>query len=347
MSQRTEKKTDSLPQPLGGTMTALLENGVPGLCGPVSISPLAGGRSNPTFLLDAANGRYVLRSRPVGVTFPWAHRIDREVRILTALEGSDIPVPPVLLHVDDPSHFGAPFYLMPLIDGAAEEDPALPALSPGQRASAYEQAIDILARLHRLSPGAIGLAGFGSSGDYNHRQLMRWSEQVAADGIVPPALLELGSLLSRILPSQSRTSIVHGDYRFGNLLLADGRVTAVLDWELSTLGDPFADLAYFLLAFELPHDNPILPGLAGRSRSGSGIPAPTALVERYCRATGFALPAAWQAYRAFALYRTAAIAHGVLHRNATGAIAPAMLRQLDDIAEAGLACLGLAPPAKG
>ena len=343
MSQRTEKKPDSLQQPLGGAMTALLESGVPGLCGPVSISPLAGGRSNPTFLLDAATGRYVLRSRPAGNPSPWAHRIDREVRVLTALEGSDIPVPPVLLHVADPSHFGEPFYLMPLIDGAAEEDPALPALSPRQRISAYEQAIDILARLHRLSPGAIGLTGFGSPGDYNRRQLSRWSEQVAADGNAPPALLELGSLLSRVLPPQSRTSIVHGDYRFGNMLFADGRVTAVLDWELSTLGDPFADLAYFLLAFDLPHDSPILPGLAGRSRSGSGIPAPAALIERYCRTTGAVLPVAWRAYRAFALYRTAAIARGVLHRNAAGAIAPDLFHHLDTIAEAGLRHLGGGP----
>src|SRR3990167_8723818 len=204
--------------------------------------------------------------------------------------------------------------------------------------------MDMLASLHNLSPDAIGLAGFGGQGDYNARQLTRWSGQMASDGSVPPALLELGSVLTRTLPRQTRTSVVHGDYRFGNLLQSEGAISAVLDWELSTLGDPFADLAYFLLPFDLPRGGLLLRGLSEKHRRDSGIPDRETLASRYCRATGQPLPSGWPAYRAFALFRTAAIAHGVFHRQTAGALTAHQACQLDELAEIGLAILGRNAP---
>lgn len=324
---------------LDGPIVSLLEKCVAGLRAPLWISPLTGGRSNPTYRLRGQGGHYVLRSRPVGAAASSAHRIDREVRVLRALEETDVPVPKVLLHVTDPRYFGESFYLMSLEDGEASEDAALPHLFPAARTTAYEQAIDMLARLHRLSPDAIGLAGFGSPGDYNRRQLTRWSDQVARDGEAPAALHELTERLGDVLPVQRHHRVVHGDYRFGNLLLKDSRISAVLDWELSTLGDPFVDLAYFLLAFDLAPRGQVLPGIAGRSLHQSGIPDPDTLCARYCRATGLALPADWSSYRAFALYRTAAIAHGVFCRSADGPLTADQRGQLETLAETGLAHL--------
>ncbi len=340
MVPHAEGTADFSLREIDSRLTELLETCVEGLRGPFTISTLTGGRSNPTFLLHAQDRRLVLRSRPAGASSPSAHRIDREVRVLEALEGSSVPIPRVLLHVADAAYFGAPFYLMTLVEGEAMEDPALPDVADALRTQVYEQAIDILARLHNLMPDAIGLTGFGGQGDYNMRQLTRWSGQMASDGNVPPALLELGSELSRTLPRQTRSSVVHGDYRFGNLLQANGKISAVLDWELSTLGDPFADLAYFLLPFDLPRDGLILSGLPEKHWRGSGIPDPKTLAERYCRATGRPLPSGWPAYRAFALYRTAAIAHGVFHRQTAGALTVNHSCQLGEIAEIGLAVLG-------
>ncbi|WP_194954637.1 phosphotransferase family protein [Sphingopyxis solisilvae] len=344
MVQQAERAADSTPREIDARLTELLETCVEGLRGPLTIRALTGGRSNPTFLLYAQGRCFVLRSRPTAASSPSAHRIDREVRVLQALEGSGVPVPRVLLHVADTSYFGAPFYLMTLVDGEAIEDPALPDLAASLRTRAYHRAIDILASLHKLPPDAIGLAGFGGQGDYNARQFTRWSGQMASDGCVPPALLELGSVLSRTLPRQTRTSVVHGDYRFGNLLQSDGKISAVLDWELSTLGDPFADLAYFLLPFDLPRGGQILPGLADTSFARGGIPEPATLAARYCKAIGLPLPPGWAAYCAFALYRTAAIAHGVFHRQTAGSLTADQVRQLDELAETGLARLGRTPP---
>jgi aminoglycoside phosphotransferase (APT) family kinase protein len=344
MVQQAERTADSTPREIDARLTELLETCVEGLRGPLTIRALTGGRSNPTFRLHGQGQCFVLRSRPAAASSPSAHRIDREVRVLQALEGSEVPVPRVLLHVADASYFGAPFYLMTLVDGEAIEDPELPDLPISLRTRAYHQAIDILASLHKLSPDAIGLAGFGGQGDYNARQLTRWSGQMASDGSVPPALLELGSVLTRTLPRQTRTSVVHGDYRFGNLLQSEAAISAVLDWELSTLGDPFADLAYFLLPFDLSRGSHLLPGLADTHLPSSGIPDPDALAASYCRATGLPLPPGWPAYRAFALYRTAAIAHGAFHRQTAGALAAHQACQLHELAEIGLAILGRAAP---
>lgn len=344
MVQQAERAADSVPREIDARLTELLETCVEGLRGPLTLKALTGGRSNPTFLLQAQGRCFVLRSRPAAASSPSAHRIDREVRVLQALEGSDVPVPRVLLHVADASYFGAPFYLMTLVDGEAVEDPALPDLADSLRTRVYHQAIDILASLHNLLPHAIGLTGFGGQGDYNARQLTRWSGQMAIDGGVPPALLELGSVLSRTLPRQMWTSVVHGDYRFGNLLQSEGKISAVLDWELSTLGDPFADLAYFLLPFDLPRNGFILPGLAEKHWQGGGIPDRETLAKHYCRATGQHLPSGWPAYRAFAIYRTAAIAHGVFHRQGAGALVTDQALQLNELAEIGLAVLGRTPP---
>ncbi len=344
MAHQAERAADSTPREIDARLTELLETCVEGLRGPLTIRALTGGRSNPTFLVHAQGRCFVLRSRPAAASSPSAHRIDREVRVLQALEGSDVPVPRVLLHVADASYFGAPFYLMTLVDGEAIEDPVLPDLPVSLRTLAYHQAIDILASLHKLSHAAIGLAGFGGQGDYNARQLARWSGQMATDGGAPPALLELGSVLSQTLPRQTRTSIVHGDYRFGNLLQSEGAISAVLDWELSTLGDPFADLAYFLLPFDLPRDGLILRGLSEKHRRYSGVPDRETLARRYCRATGQPLPSGWPAYRAFALFRTAAIAHGVFHRQTAGNFTAHHDRQVDEIAEIGLAVLGRTVP---
>ena len=283
----------------------------------VAARPLEGGRSNPTALLTAEDGtRFVLRTRPPGETNPTAHRIDREVRVLRALAGYDaIPVPRVVAWKPSPAS-GEAYYVMNFVPGVVPEDPVLDLFDPLRRRRIWESAVDALAALHAIDPMAVGLDDFGALGDYNTRQLGRW-QQRNAEAEQPAALEALGRTLEGRPPRQRRRTIVHGDYRLGNWIVdpGDGGLAAVVDWELSTLGDPLSDLAYLTLSWLYPRRGSVLPGLAGAALP-PGTPTLDELVTRYATATGEPLPDDWPRHRALALFRSASIALGVFRRRA-------------------------------
>ncbi|MBI0531992.1 phosphotransferase family protein [Sphingomonas sp. TX0522] len=286
----------------------------------VAAEPLAGGRSNPTALLIAEDGaRFVLRTRPPGETNPTAHRIDREVRVLRALAGcGGVPVPRVVAWEPSPAS-GEAHYVMNFVPGFVPEDPVLDLFDPRRRRRTWESAVDALAALHAVDPTAVGLDDFGAPGEYNARQLARWRQR-NAEAEQPAALDVLGRTLEDRPPRQNRRTVVHGDYRLGNWIVnpADGSLAAVIDWELSTLGDPLSDLAYLTLSWLYPRRGSVLPGLAGATPP-PGTPSVDELVTRYAAATGAPLPDDWPRHRALALFRSASIALGVFRRRAARA----------------------------
>lgn len=305
----------------------------------VAAAPMVGGRSNPTVLLTAEDGtRFVLRTRPAGETNPTAHRIDREVRVLRALAGHPaVPVPPVVAWEPSPPA-GEPYYVMTFVAGIVPEDPALINLPPTGRRQVWESAVDALASLHAIDPHSIGLDDYGAPGDYNARQLARW-QQRNAEAEQPVALASLGEALASHPPVQHRRAIVHGDYRMGNWIIdpTDGTIAAVVDWELSTLGDPLADLAYLSLSYAYPAHGSVLPGLGGTALP-AGTPTLDELIARYA-AAGAALPDDLPRHRALALFRSASIALGVFRRRTAAAatnISPAEIAVVDELAVLGL-----------
>ena len=309
----------SLPD---AALATYLEAQLPGFRGPLRSSKFKGGQSNPTYLIEAESGRYVLRRKPPGQLLASAHAVDREFRVLRALHGGPVPVARPLHLCADESVIGSMFYLMEFVDGRIFWDPSLPGLTTDERRARYHAIVDTLASLHSLDPGAIGLADYGKPGNYFARQLTRWSEQYAAsapgDGI--PAMDALIARLPARCPADDGVvALVHGDFRIDNLMFApDGaRILAVVDWELSTLGHPLADLGYFCMALRLPR-NPALPGLAGLDRAELGIPSEAELLAQYSRRSGRALPDDWGFVLAFSYFRLAAIAQGVARRAQQG-----------------------------
>jgi aminoglycoside phosphotransferase (APT) family kinase protein len=308
----------SLPEQ---ALATYLESAVAGFRGPLLATKFKGGQSNPTYLIDAASGKYVLRRKPSGKLLPSAHAVDREFRVLQALHGGPVPVAEPLHLCEDDSVIGSVFYLMAFVPGQVHWDPSLPDMTPGQRAAHYEAIISALAALHALDPAAIGLGDYGKPGNYFARQIHRWSDQYRASEIEPiPDMDALMSALEQRCPADDgRVALVHGDFRIDNLMFApdDARILAVVDWELSTLGHPLADLGYFCMALRLPR-NPALPGLAGMDRAALGIPEEAALLERYCELSGQPMPADWPFVLAFSFFRLAAIAQGVAKRAQQG-----------------------------
>lgn len=308
----------------GDALEAYLAQAIEGFAGPLRITPLSGGRSNPTYLLTTPAARYALRRKPDGELLPSAHQIDREYRVMHALYRQGIPVPRPFHLSDDQNPIGLPFYVMEFLDGRVIEDPALPGFVPAERRCAFIDAIDVLAAIHRLDAEAIGLGSFGKPVDYYQRQFRRWASQCDASGIVGlSATRTLMAELGARLPEQHRSGIVHGDYRFGNLMIGQAaEIIGILDWELSTLGDPTADLAYFCLAYHLaPEDEP-LHGLAGLPLAALDIPDQDELVVRYCAALAMDRPADWPRHVAFAAFRLAIITLGVFVREATARGSP-------------------------
>jgi len=298
-----------------------LQEQVPGFRGPVVATKFKGGQSNPTYLVEAASGKYVLRRKPSGTLLPSAHAVDREYRVLSALHGGPVPVAEPLHLCDDTSVIGSVFYLMAYVPGVVHWDPSLPGMAPEARAAHYEAIVDTLAALHALDPAAIGLGDYGKPGNYFARQIHRWTEQYRASETQPiPDMDTLMSALDERCPADDgRVALVHGDFRIDNLMFAPDapRVLAVVDWELSTLGHPLADLGYFCMALRLPR-NPAIPGLAGMDRAALGIPDEAALLERYCKLSGQPVPADWPFVLAFSFFRLAAIAQGVAKRAQQG-----------------------------
>jgi aminoglycoside phosphotransferase (APT) family kinase protein len=301
---------------------------------PFGFELIAGGRSNLTFrVLDADGRALVLRRPPLGHVLQSAHDVGREHRIIAALAGSGVPVAPALGLCDDPEVNEAPFYVMAFVDGdvlaTADDARALPA---AERMRLGFDVADVLGRLHRLDPDAVGLGTLGRKEAYLTRQLKRWSKQWAASKLREiPEMEETARRLEARMPEQKGAAIVHGDYRLGNLLVADGAIRAVLDWELCTLGDPLADIGYLLNDWippeELPADAP-----SGPPTAAGGFPDRDALLARYASASGRDLEHI-DYYRAFAHWRLAAIGEGVYRRYKLGAMGEQEGVDLDALAD--------------
>lgn len=328
-------------------LATYLQARVPGFRGPLTATKFKGGQSNPTYLVQAASGRYVLRRKPPGKLLPSAHAVDREFRVLQALHGSAVPVAQPLHLCTDESVIGSMFYLMAYVDGRIFWDPSLPESTPAQRGELYAAIIDAMAALHTVDPAAVGLADYGKPGGYFERQLKRWSEQYRASetGPVPAMDALIERLPARCPPDDGSVALAHGDFRIDNLMFhpTQPRVIAIVDWELSTLGHPLADLGYFCMALRLPR-NPALPGLAGLDRAALGIPDEAALLARYSALTGRPIPADWPFVLAFSFFRLAAIAQGVAKRaeqgNASSEQAVQAGRMTGMLAGLGLEVLG-------
>lgn len=298
-----------------------LENAAPSVGVIRSAEKFAGGQSNPTYLLQAEEGQYVLRSKPKGKLLKSAHAVEREFRVMEALAHSPVPVPSVLCLCEDLEVIGAVFFVMSYEDGPIFWDPALPELNLDERGTLYRDEIRVLAALHSLDPTGIGLTDFGRPGSYFERQIKRWTGQYRASETTSIGAMESLMLwLSQHTPDDDgQSALIHGDYRLDNLIMTYEKtsIQAVIDWELSTLGHPFADLAYFCMCLRMPNHEQIR-GLAGVDRPALGIPEESEIVHQYCTLRGIEAISNWPFYLAFSFFRLAAICQGVLKRALDG-----------------------------
>jgi len=302
-------------------LAAWLEQNLPGFAGPLAVRQFASGQSNPTFHLQSPTGELVLRKKPPGVLVESAHAIDREYRVLGALASSDVPVPRARVYCADAAVIGTPFYVMDYQPGRIFTDPLLPGLAPAERAGIYDAMNDALARLHGFDWERNGLGDFGRPAQYVARQIARWRKQyVAARSESVPGMDQLGDWLAANVPERESAAIAHGDFRIGNLIFdeREARVVAILDWELSTIGEPLCDLSFNCMTYHLPAGDPIAAGFAGVDIAALGIPSEADYLAAYARRTGRNDVPDWRFYMAFSLYRTAAIQHGVYRRALAG-----------------------------
>ena len=295
---------------------------VEGYAGPLSVFQFKGGQSNPTYRLETPGRAYVLRRKPFGPLLPSAHAVEREFRLIAALNTVRFAVPHAYALCEEASVIGAVFYVMEAVEGAIHWDGALPGLTPDARRKVYDAMVTTLAELHGVDYAAIGLGDYGRPGNYFARQVERWTRQYRAsetDRI--EAADRLMEWLPRTVPEQTRTSIVHGDYRLDNMILTPSgdRVAAVLDWELSTLGDPLADFSYMLMHWEMPADG--RSGLAGLDLAELGIPTRDEVVAQYCLLTGRDGVPALDWYFAYNLFRLVGILQGIAGRVRDGTAA--------------------------
>jgi aminoglycoside phosphotransferase (APT) family kinase protein len=310
-------------------LTAWLVANVDGFAGPVSYAKFAGGQSNPTYRLDTPTRVYVLRRKPFGPILPSAHAVEREYRVIAGLHPTGFPVPQPYGLCEDAAVIGAPFYVMEMVEGRTIWDGAMPDLSPEQRRAHYDAMVDTLAALHATDYLAAGLETYGKPGNYFERQVARWTKQYRASETERMEAVErLIDWLPRTLPEQTRTSIVHGDYRVDNMIFAGGaepRVLAVLDWELSTLGDPLADFSYFLMNWVTEPEG--RSGVLGLTGSDTGIPTIEEVVARYCAATGRNGVPQLDWYFAYNLFRLTGIVQGIKKRVIDGNASSAKAEQ--------------------
>jgi aminoglycoside phosphotransferase (APT) family kinase protein len=298
-----------------------LQQTLPDYTGHFQLQKFASGQSNPSFLLDIGCNKYVLRRKPAGELLASAHAVDREFRLISALQHTNVPVPTPIALCDDNDVIGSMFYLMSYEDGDIFWDPALPEAPTAERQGYYRALVESLARLHQVDYHALGLADFGRPGNYYARQLSRWTKQYRASASSElPQMDALIQWLEQHLPDDDgQCSIIHGDYRLDNIIFHRGeaKIRAVLDWELATLGHPMADLAYYCMALRLPHNSEI-KGLQGEDLAVLNIPDEKAIIKHYCTVREIEEPGHWTFYLAFSFFRLAAILQGVYKRGLDG-----------------------------
>ena len=324
-------------------LAAWMNEHVDGYSGPLKVSQFKGGQSNPTYRLDTPGGSYVLRRKPPGTLLPGAHAVEREYRVLSALGAAGFPVPRVHGLCEDGGVIGTPFYVMDLVEGRIVWEAHFPGLSSEERAAHFDAMNATIARLHSFDPDALGLGDFGKAAGFVERQVGRWSRQYLADSDAGrlAAMDGLVDWLQKHLPPDSGAGrIAHGDFRCDNMIFApaEPRVDAVLDWELSTLGDPAADFTYHLLMYRMPSD--LFSGLAGMDLPALGIPSEEDYIAAYCRRTGREGLPNVDYLVVFCLFRLAAIIHGIKGRlvrgNASSAHAAQMVERLEPLADLAL-----------
>ncbi|MDX2209287.1 MAG: phosphotransferase family protein [Sphingopyxis sp.] len=296
-------------------LTEWMAANVEGFVGPIHLTKFKGGQSNPTYKIEAASGNYVLRRKPFGPLLPSAHAVDREFRVQSGVGKLGFPAARQYGLCTDDSVIGSWFYVMGMVDGRTIWDGAMPGADPGERRAVYFAMIDTLAQLHSIDIEAAGLADFGKPGNYFGRQVDRWTKQYRlSETELMPEMEQLITFLPATLPEQTRTSVVHGDYRIDNMIFAHGspEVLAVLDWELSTLGDPLADFTYVAMAWVT--ENGGRSGVMDLDRAALGIPELDEVVARYCAATNRDSVPDMNWYFAYNFFRLAGIIQGIKKR---------------------------------
>lgn len=321
-------------------LEAWMRDHVAGFCGPLEIEQFKGGQSNPTYRLTAGGTRYVLRRKPPGKLLPSAHAVDREYRVIAALSATDVPVPRSYGLCIDETVIGTAFYVMAYVEGRIFWEPALPGAAREDRRAIYSAMNEVIAHLHKVDYARIGLADYGRPGNYVIRQIDRWTRQYRASETEKiDAMDRLIDWLPKNAPKEEETSIIHGDFRIDNLIFhpTEPRVLAVLDWELSTLGNPLADFAYHMMPWRLGPQH--YRGLLGADLAALDIPSEAEGRALYCRRTGRTALPNWDFYMAFNMFRLAAILQGIMGRVVQGTAASPHAREAGararGIAEAG------------
>lgn len=296
-----------------------LETHVEGFKGPLKLLQFDGGQSNPTFKLEAGSGNYVMRKQPPGELLPSAHQVDREYRIMHALRDTPVPVPKMYALCEDIAVIGTKFYVMEMVEGRIFKEPLLPGLSRSDRRTIYRDVARVLAELHKVDYRALGLEDFGRPGNYYERQISRWTKQYLASKTEELASMEgLLDWVPKHIPASEETCIAHGDYRMGNIMMhpTEPRVVAVLDWELCTLGHPFADVGYVCMEYYADFYGEVT--LRRPDLADLGIPSVDEFVADYCRFAGRNRIEHWNFYVIYNLFRSGAIVQGVYKRGLDG-----------------------------
>ena len=323
-----------------------LSANVPGFEGPLSAEKFPGGQSNPTFKLTAGERQYVLRRKPPGELLASAHAVDREYRVLDALRGTGVPVPHAVALCENNDVIGSMFYVMEHLEGRIFWDPAVPEIDNAERTAIYDEMNRVLAALHSVNVETVGLSDYGKPGNYYARQIGRWTKQYRASETESVADMEalMEWLPNHIPESEETVALVHGDYRLDNMIFhpTESRIIGILDWELSTLGDPLADLAYQIMAWQFPREGGIA-GLAGLDRTELGLPSDDDYIAAYCQRTGRSGIDNWPFYMAFCFFRIAAILQGIKKRaqigTASSAEADSRAIMVGPLAALGAACI--------
>jgi aminoglycoside phosphotransferase (APT) family kinase protein len=321
-------------------LEAWMREHVDGFRGPLAVEQFRGGQSNPTYRLSAPGGRYVLRRKPPGKLLPSAHAVDREYRVITALGKTGFPVPRSYALCLDDGVIGTAFFIMDYVEGRVFWDPALADLDRAERAPIYDAMNETIARLHQTDYAAIGLADFGRPGNYVARQIDRWTKQYRASETERiEAMDHLIEWLPKNVPADEEVSLVHGDFRLDNMIFdaRSPRILAVLDWELSTLGNPLGDFAYHAMSWRLPPGS--FRGLGEENLAALGIPSEEEYRAAYCRRTGRKEILHWDFYMAYNMFRLAAILQGIMGRVREGTAASLKAQEAGERAKV-LAALG-------